>query len=174
MGRDIVALDNVTVNNIGVLKKINEVVLPCKYPESWYNQCFTETNILVQLGYYAEIPVGAIKARVINNYQIKSSFEEEISNSNVLKKTPNCVYIESFAVLPNYRHYGIGSKLLEWLIEQTKKRFVHEIIIHVQTCNESALEWYTKKGFEKGELVKDYYKNQELDSPDAFVMKLRV
>ncbi|KAI5962430.1 NAT5 [Candida pseudojiufengensis] len=174
MGRNIIALDDPTINNIGVFKKINEVSLPTIYPESWYKSSLESNEYLVQLAYYAELPVGAIKAKTFSNNSIKSTYQESI-NSSILQKTPNCVYIESFAVLKKYRNLGIGSELLNWIIEETKKRFIHEILIHVHVNNEYALQWYKKKGFIQDEnIVKDYYKEQGLENPDAYILKLKV
>ncbi|KAI5969678.1 NAT5 [Candida margitis] len=170
MGRSITALDDLTVNNLGVFKKINEVSLPTRYPQSWYTASLESSDVVVQLGFYSELPVGAIRARSFNNNQIKSSFAESI-NSTTLQKTPNCMYIESFAVLEKYRNLGIGSELLSWVIEETKKRFIHEIIIHVQATNENAISWYLKKGFKKQDLVEGYYKEQGLEAPDAYILK---
>ena len=77
-------------------------------------------------------------------------------------------------MLEKYRNLGIGSELLSWVIEETKKRFIHEIVVHVQANNEKAISWYLKKGFVKQDLVKDYYKEQGLESPDAYILKLLV
>ncbi|RCK59572.1 N-alpha-acetyltransferase 50 [Candida viswanathii] len=178
MARDIIALDDLTVNNLGVFKKINEVTLPITYPESWYKQALSSPNTIVQLAYYAELPVGVVKARAFhNNHSLKFN---DFVNSNstgllgVLSRTPNAVYAESFAVLQAYRGLGIGAKLVEYLKEETKKRFIHEIIIHVHVSNEDAIGWYRKQGFKQGELVKDYYKDQGLDNPDAYIFTLSV
>lgn len=174
MARDIIALDDLTVNNLGTFKKINEVTLPIKYPESWYKQSLESSNSIVQLAYYSELPVGAIKARTFhNNHSLK--FNDFINNQlAILSKTPNSVYIESFAVLVAYRNLGIGKKLLQYLIDETKKKFIHEIIIHVHVQNEESINWYKKQGFKQGEIVKDYYKDQNLDTPDAFIFTLSV
>ncbi|KAI5954317.1 NAT5 [Candida jiufengensis] len=174
MSRNIIALDDLTINNIGVFKKINEVSLPTTYPESWYKLSLESNEIMVQLAFYAELPVGAIRAKTFNNNSIKSLYQESI-NSSILSKTPNCVYIESFAVLEKYRSLKLGTELLNWIIEETKKRFIHEILIHVHVTNEYALEWYKRKEFVKDEnIVKDYYKDQGLENPDAYILKLSV
>lgn len=44
-----IELDDLTVNNIGVLEKINEVVLPTRYPEDFYKKAL-ESNDFVKLG----------------------------------------------------------------------------------------------------------------------------
>jgi len=44
-----IALDDLTVNNKEVLRKINEVVLPTRYPEDFYAKAL-EANDFVKLG----------------------------------------------------------------------------------------------------------------------------
>lgn len=175
MGRDIVALDDLTVNNLGVFKKINEVCLPTKYPDSWYKDSLNSDQI-VKLAFYSELPVGAIKAKTYNKLHKINTFENLLSANLPSKVIPNAVYLESFAILEKYRGLGIGSKLLEYLIEETKLKFIHEIVIHVHVDNELALNFYLKKGFVKmlEEPVVDYYKEQGLEHPDAYVLTLTV
>ncbi|EGW34263.1 uncharacterized protein SPAPADRAFT_70401 [Spathaspora passalidarum NRRL Y-27907] len=174
MGRDIVALDDLTVNNVGTFQKINEVVLPSRYDAAWYQEAVTPGQI-TKLAFYAEIPVGAIKARAFNNTHKISSLESLLRFQLPSKNIPNAIYIESFAVLEKYRGLGIGSKLLNYVIEETKSRFIHEIYIHVHVDNKEAIEWYLKKGFvKKDEVIKDYYKSLEIPNPDAYIMTLAV
>lgn len=75
----------------------------------------------------------------------------------------------TLAVLAPYRSYGIGTKLLDHIIEQAKSMYVHEVWVHVWTENEEAIEWYLNRGFVKGQLVKEYYKKMNPKS-DAIIM----
>lgn len=174
MGRHIISLDDLTKNNVGVLKTIVNTVLPVSYPDSWYNDCL-QTSQVVKLVYYAELPVGVIKGKPINNSG-NSISTLELVNSHVVpsKLVPNAMYIEVLAVLPAYQHLGIGKTLLDFVIEETKKRFIHEILLHVHVDNTAAIEWYQARGFEKGSVVKNYYANQNLPSPDAILLSLKV
>ncbi|ODV69703.1 acyl-CoA N-acyltransferase [Hyphopichia burtonii NRRL Y-1933] len=174
MGRDIIALDSLTVNNIGTFKKINEVVLPTRYGENWYKDSLNKDQI-VQLGYYAELPVGAVKAKAINTSYKNPNHEASQQTSNQTNIIPNAVYIESFAVLKAYRDLGIGSRLLQYVIDKTKEKFIHQIVIHVHVDNKHAIDWYLKKGFTKDdEILKDYYKEQGLSNPDAVILSLSI
>ena len=47
-----------------------------------------------------------------------------------------------------------------------------EVFLHVQTSNEEAIDFYTKRGFVVGEMVKGYYKR--IDPPDARILSFRV
>lgn len=176
MTRSTVALDDVTVNNLGTFKIINEVCLPTTYPDSWYENSVKLPSEVSQLAFYSELPVGAIQGKLINLSHKIPSFEvaTSILMNTKLKIVHDALYIESLAVLPAYRGKGVGSKLLEWIIKQTKERFVHEIALHVHVDNKEAIEWYKKKGFQQQEVVKDYYKQQELPNPDAYIFKMTV
>lgn len=170
MTRSIITLDDLTRNNLGTFKKINTVCLPTAYPDSWYTDSLNPDQI-VKLAFYSELPVGAVKGKLINTAHSVASFEA--SAAAVAPKTvPNALYLESLAVLEAYRDKGVGSKLLDWLVEETKLRFVHAIVLHVHVGNTAALEWYKKRGFVQGDLVENYYKLQGLADPDAYVMTL--
>lgn len=172
MGRDIIALDDLTVNNLGVFKKINEVSLATKYPDSWYLSSLNSDQV-VKLAFYSELPVGAIKGKLINTNNKTASFETSTSNQLVEKSIPNAIYIESLAVLEAYRKHGIATKLLDWLVAVTKEKFVHQIVLHAHVDETAAIEWYKKRGFVQApEVIKDYYKQQGLPHPDAVVLSL--
>lgn len=174
MGRNIITLDDLTVNNIGTFKKILLVTLPTSYPETWLKDAFNNDHI-VKLAFYSELPVGQIRGKLSNSSHNISSFESSTSAQLSSKIIPNAIYIETLSVLEAYRNQGIGSKLLEWIIEQAKERFIHEIYVHVHIKNDSAIHWYEKKGFERSsEPVKGYYELQNLNEPDALVLTLKV
>lgn len=174
MPRDIVSLDDLTPNNLGTMKKINQVTLPCTYSDSWYQESLNSDQI-VKLAYYSELPVGCIKAKAINtNPNDLKDFELITSQKLTPKMIPNMVYLETLSVLPKYRHLGIGKRLLSHLIEETKNKFIHEIVLHVHIDNKDALEWYKKHDFVEKDLIKDYYKNQNLLNPDAYVLSLKI
>ncbi|SGZ56328.1 CIC11C00000001845 [Sungouiella intermedia] len=173
MGRDIITLDDLTVNNLGTFKKLILVTLPTTYPESWYKDSLNSDQI-VKIAFYSELPVGEIKGKLINSSHNIPTFEVASAVQLNSKIIPNAVYLESLSVLEAYRALGIGSKLLNWAIEEAKLRFVHEIVLHVHVDNTAAIEWYKKKGFSQvGEKVVNYYKEQGLENPDAVILSLK-
>lgn len=174
MGRSTVTLDDLTPNNMGTFKVINQVSLPTTYPETWYTDSL-HLDQLTKLAFFLELPVGAIKAKLINLAHKVPTFEVATSTQVNSKIVPNAVYLESLAVLAAYRGQGVGLALLDWLISQTKEHFVHEIALHVHVENTEALEWYKKKGFTQlPDVIKDYYKQQELTNPDAYILTMTV
>lgn len=81
-------------------------------------------------------------------------------------KEKKVLYIQTLAVLAPYRGLGVGSKLLEELIEmvlkkeeEKEKNLVAEVYAHVWEVNEEGVEWYLKRGFVVvGGLVESYYR----------------
>lgn len=169
MPRDIITLDDLTRNNKGTFKKINEVSLPTKYSDSWYDDALTAGNV-VQLAFYTELPVGAIKGKLVNSSHTLPTFEDAMTAQLNSKIVPNAIYIESFAVLQAYRSLGIGTRLLNWLVEQAKERYIHQLLLHVHVDNKEAVAYYEKFGFTSSGIAQDYYKNQGLQNPHAVIL----
>lgn len=72
------------------------------------------------------------------------------SNSHVLEI--------NIAVHPRYQRQGIGSALMNALLEQTAQRGVKKISLRVLSSNISALTFYQKCGFvEEGRLFGEFY-----------------
>ena len=56
-------------------------------------------------------------------------------------------------ILPEYRGLGIGSRLLEKVIEKAKEFGLEKIELHVYTSNKPAVALYRKFGFEEEGLI---------------------
>lgn len=69
--------------------------------------------------------------------------------------------IINIAVDKNYQHEGIGSKLLEYVINLNKRT-----ILEVRSSNTNAISLYLKYNFKKINIRKNYYGNE-----DAIVME---
>lgn len=75
-------------------------------------------------------------------------------------------HITNIAVHKNFRCNGIGSKLLEKLIELAKVK--NSLTLEVNTKNMAAYKLYLKFGFENLGIRKKYYKGID----DAYIMTL--
>lgn len=166
MPRDLTTLDNVYENNLGTLMELSDSTLPVHYPDSFFQELFPKgknakkDTFFAQLGYYSEIPVGGVKAKLIPN-----------KKGDIL---PQGVYIEVLVVLDHYQGKGIGAKLLNFVETECKRHYQHDIFVHVACDNKAALSWYKKHGFEQqGDILKDYYKESE-GSSDCFVLKKHI
>lgn len=66
----------------------------------------------------------------------------------------------TLGVLRPYRRYGLGSQLLQAIIDYVKNDSnVSFVYLHVQVNNDAAIKFYTDKfGFKVVETIEDYYK----------------
>lgn len=80
------------------------------------------------------------------------------------------LYVMVINVLAAYRRRGVASQLLKYLTDTAAKdERVYQLVLHVQTSNEEAKEFYLANGFDDMGVVEDYYKNVEPTS--AFLMQ---
>jgi ribosomal protein S18 acetylase RimI-like enzyme len=56
-------------------------------------------------------------------------------------------FIERLATLPEYRHLGIGKKLMEYIENKIKENDGKTAEIHVVDINEILVEWYKKLNY---------------------------
>ena len=64
-------------------------------------------------------------------------------------------YISLICVKENYRHKGLGYKIMKYCIDKAKNEGVNKFFLHVSQNNEYAINLYKKFGF----IVKKSYKN---------------
>ena len=126
------------------------------------------TNKAKEKGYF----VGGISVRLDpivpdgNGFDISSKQEKQ-------GQAPHALYISTLSVLAPYRSFGIGSHLISTaitraldLIEslnikktpQEAQITLDHVYAHVWEKNPDAAEWYSKRGFEVGEVIEGYYR----------------
>jgi ribosomal protein S18 acetylase RimI-like enzyme len=89
--------------------------------------------------------------------------KEEVAALPPIRK----VYIMTLGVLAAYRNRGIGTKLLQHIIEFVEKRSdISEIYLHVQTNNDDAMALYKRHGFDVVATVENYY--TRIQPPNAY------
>ena len=67
------------------------------------------------------------------------------------------VYITNVAVFERFRRMGVAQKLIEILVEETKKEEAEFITLEVRKSNFSAISLYEKMGFKVVGERKDFY-----------------
>jgi len=80
-------------------------------------------------------------------------------------------HITNIAVHPEFRRCGVGSALMEALLEEAKKRNLTALTLEVRKSNHAAQSVYRKYGFEEGGLRKAYYAD---NNEDAIIMWKRM
>ena len=87
------------------------------------------------------------------------------------------VDILNIGIDPDFQRQGHGTRLLNHLITELKKRKIVEILLEVKLGNKSAIQFYKKQGFEKISVRKNYYmKNSKNQSQreDGIIMSIRI
>jgi N-alpha-acetyltransferase 50 len=143
-----VALRAIDDNNVGTFRVLNRNILPVTYKDKFYNDIKGYPERFKRLAYSGANVIGAVACRLEND----PSSEEH-----------KRLYLMVIGVLAAYRGLGVGSQLLEYVLDQASK-YHHEvksIYLHVQTSNEDAVTFYKKFGFEIVETIDDYYTRVE-------------
>jgi len=85
----------------------------------------------------------------------------------------------TLGVLAAYRGRGVGTKLIASILDHYEKNkdgelsTVDEITLHVQISNKDAMNFYIKGfGFERGEMVGNYYRR--IDPPHCYVLRKKL
>nr|XP_045017199.1 N-alpha-acetyltransferase 50-like [Jaculus jaculus] len=148
---DLKELGDVTPHNIKQLKRLNQVIFPVSYNDKFYKDVL-EVGELAKLAYFNDIAVGAVCCRVDHSQNQKR------------------LYIMTLGCLAPYRRLGIGTKMLNHVLNICEKDGTSDnIYLHVQISNESAIDFYRKFGFEIIETKKKYYKR--IEPADAHVLQ---
>lgn len=104
------------------------------------------------------------------SYYIIAKKNEEILGFAGIINTVDQYEITNIVVKKNYRKKGVGTLLLNNLIEFVKKNKPEKIYLEVNCNNKSAIALYKKHGFIECGLRKKYYSNTD----DAILMHLQV
>ncbi|AIN98337.1 N-acetyltransferase, putative [Leishmania panamensis] len=91
--------------------------------------------------------------------------------SRVTRKGPGMPlrgYVAMFAVVPSFRGYRLGSRLVSRTVELMRAKDCDEVYLETPTSNARALSLYLNLGFAKTKFLPRYY----LDHSDAVRLKL--
>lgn len=64
--------------------------------------------------------------------------------------------------------FMIGSRVLQMVIDYAKKHDIASILLHVQTSNEEAVQFYSKYDFKISETVEKYY--SKIEPTSAYIL----
>lgn len=173
-----IALDDVTEHNKLQLKKINMSILPVQYNDSFYKEAVASEIHCCKLAYFNDLVVGGMCFRLEDSSDPEIGMNKgpisEANTANICSAEKKRVYIMTLGCLTPYRRYGIGSKLVEFIIQQAKDYGdVDGVFLHVQTNNDVAKAFYEKNGFSViGDVKKDYYRRVE--PRDAYLLGFNI
>jgi ribosomal-protein-alanine N-acetyltransferase len=96
-----------------------------------------------------------------------AKLNKEIVGYIIGEKNKDSGLIVSVAVKKEWRKRGIGTKLIEKLLENFKKEGIKIVFLHVREENKETINFYQSLGFKIRELVYNYYSNGE----NAYLME---
>ena len=79
--------------------------------------------------------------------------------------------VQTLAVAPLWQRHGIGTALLEALVDEARRRGVGEILLEVRADNDAALVLYSRHGFERIARRRGYYR---AGRTDGLVLRLHL
>jgi len=109
---------------------------------------------------YQNYPQGFIVAKI----------KEKIIGYTISRPKNESAEIISLAVDPSWREKGIGTELINFLINLFKERGIKKISLHVRTENKEAISFYQNLNFKILNKSKNYYRNGK----DAYLMEKEI
>ncbi|KAK3363283.1 hypothetical protein B0T25DRAFT_526891 [Lasiosphaeria hispida] len=169
----------VTEDHIAALRRINSLLLPVAYPDSFYAKALEplasglfSRSILWQDSANVEPKViGGVVCRLEPNPFLDASGRprppETSATAGPPLETPyHAIYIQSLVLLSPYRAQGLAAAALEHIVASAailpaagSSIDVRTVYAHVWTENEEGVRWYEARGFtrEGREPVRGYY-----------------
>lgn len=79
------------------------------------------------------------------------------------------IHVITIAVVPSFRRRGIGSVLIDFVLDDARKNRIEQISLDVRPSNEAAIALYRRYGFAEIGRRKGYYQD---NNEDALVLGL--
>lgn len=182
-----ITVEKVNTAHIPSLTRITGLLLPIRYPNSFYTATITDPVIasLSRVAIYhdhpvAEVPgvsaagtdkvIGGIRCRLERIPQPEDSSQEPQTQGG----GDTNLYIQTLHLLSPYRSHGVAASLLNALLfasppdSKNKEQYqvsglvkhynIRSVTAHVHEANEDAMNWYLARGFEVDGHVDEYYR----------------
>jgi ribosomal protein S18 acetylase RimI-like enzyme len=83
-----------------------------------------------------------------NYFAFLAQFDRQFMGNIMFRLVKKNIYIDKIVVKKEYRHQGIGGKLLEKAIGSGKRMKATKVLLTVSNTNIYAIDLYSKHGFE--------------------------
>jgi len=170
-----VSISPLLAQHLPVFRRLTTLLLPIRYPESFFKQTITLANIAsvsrVALWGNEQKVIGAIRC-VLElvpaepHTDKKQGWEALMARTEAddHRKGSHRIYLATLFTLAPYRSLGIATALLNEILDTAKRVSVAAeyspvsyIYAHVWEANDEALAWYTKNQFLEWGFVENYY-----------------
>ena len=162
-----------TKEDMPSFKKLNSVLLPIPYPESFYKEILAEpvdrSITLMALWHDSPSDVGKAKGRLVGAIRCRLFTKPPGHSATKARVEGPMLYLSTLVLLSPYRSYGIAAHMLDSLIRSAVDDYgITSVGAHVWEANEEGLQWYRKRGFREVCREVGYYRR--LNPKDAVVM----
>ena len=96
-------------------------------------------------------------------YVIAETHAGEIAGYAGLMASVDTADVQTIGVVPGYQRQGLGTMLLDALIDEARRRRVADVLLDVRADNRPALAFYRAHGFEQIARRRGYYGNGRND-----------
>lgn len=171
------SISNIEPKQVQPLKRINALLLPINYPDSFYHKIIdpeTSPNfsrVILWQDARSKADFGSVnEPKVVGGIVCRLDRDEASKTSSI--------YIQSLALLSPYRRHGLASAALDAIIESlvalpSTEFPITSLYAHVWTENTDALEWYKARGFSQElSVIEGYY--SRLKPGSAWILRRSV
>jgi ribosomal protein S18 acetylase RimI-like enzyme len=168
-----VELRGPTKEDMPSFKKLNSLLLPIPYPESFYKEILADpvdkSITLMALWHDSPSDIGKVKGRLVGAIRCRLFAHPPGDSASKARIDGPMLYLSTLVLLSPYRGYGIAAHMLDNLIRSAVDDYeITSVGAHVWEANEEGLEWYRKRGFKVVSREPGYYRR--LNPSDAVVM----
>ncbi|KAK1812061.1 hypothetical protein LTR12_013564 [Friedmanniomyces endolithicus] len=143
-----------TKEDLPALKRLNSLLLPIPYPESFYREILEDslTSNITLLASWHDHPstTGQEKGRLIGAIRCRlfaHSMQDPALHNSAPDERP-MLYLSTLVLLSPYRSHGIAAGMLRLLIVRAIEQYgIGSVGAHVWEANTEGLAWYAKRGF---------------------------
>ncbi|KAM0700609.1 hypothetical protein Q7P35_012330 [Cladosporium inversicolor] len=162
-----------TKEDMPSFKKLNSILLPIPYPESFYKEILAEpvdrSITLMALWHDDPSNIGKVKGRLVGAIRCRLFTKPPGNSASKARVDGPMLYLSTLVLLSPYRSYGIAAQMLDCLVRSAVDDYgITSVGAHVWVANEEGLQWYRKRGFREVSQEVGYYRR--LNPQDAVVM----
>jgi len=140
---------HITEMRLSDLDDVVEIERLC-FPTPWSKEAF---KMEIMRNFCARYAVARLNGKVVGYIGMWLVIDE--------------AHITNIAVHPDYRHIGIGEKLMRYMMKMAVDMGINRMTLEVRKSNIVAQNLYKKLGFEESGIRKGYYLN---NNEDAIIM----
>jgi N-alpha-acetyltransferase 50 len=164
----------ITHDHIQPLRRINSLLLPINYPDSFYHKILDPSPISLSRVILWTEPHSK-ETKVVGGIVCRLDPSLAPGSAQILEGSYD-VYLQSLVLLSPYREKGLAAAALRSVIEAATQQDgirIRELYAHVWTENTEALEWYAARGFQRDEqVINGYYKR--LKPETAWILRRKL